>query len=415
MRIVVTHMSSDRNKGDLAILTATVGALRQARPGARITLVSAELPSGAVPPAETRFSAELGAAILGTPVPSLRRHGRRAGSWLLRLARAELSLLTVRLLGRRGLGLVPRRDWPFFQELLAAELVVAKGGSYLYSRGGLSEVLYVWRMLYPLRAALAARRPPVLLGVSLGPFRPRFTRLLARRVLRQCRMVYVREELSGETASSVLGLAQVRSVPDFALLLESPAGPALGVWTIGFTVRDYSFPEAAAPAESRRAYTAALVKAVDELLAEDPQVRIVFVPQVLDDIAVARELHASFRQPARVEVLKGDLPIEQLLRVYAGIEVMVATRLHSAILAAVAGTPVVHLVYDRQKGLGVMARLGLEEWTLPADALDGQTLAAAIRRLRGERERVVAHLAQRVPELRAELRTALAELVSVER
>jgi colanic acid/amylovoran biosynthesis protein len=310
------------------------------------------------------------------------------------------------------LKLVPSRDRPFFEALRHADVVIAKGGSYLYSHGGASEILYLWRMLYPLRAALAAGRRPSVFGVTLGPFEPSFTARLAARVLGRCEAVYVREELSAETARGLLRLppSTVVSIPDVAFSYESSARPTVDRYAIGFTVR--SLPTHGAPTieAAQRRYEEAIVAAGERQLAADPALKLVFVPQVLDDVGLGVRLRERFSDPSRVEVIEDDLAPDDLMAIYSSLELLVATRLHSAILAAVSGTPIIHLVYEREKGIGVMARLGLERWTRLSQELDGEDLARLIEKLRSESEEVRAHLTVRVPALRAEVEGALERL-----
>jgi colanic acid/amylovoran biosynthesis protein len=411
MKIAITHMSSDRNKGDFAILAATVAAFRRASPGCELTAISAELARADGARAETRLTRSLGVDIVPTPVPSRRALGRGSIRWVARLFAAEISLAAVRIAGRRAVRYLPAPDRRLFECFYAADLVVAKGGSYLHSRGGPNEVLYLLRMLYPLRAALAARRPLRVLGVSVGPFRPRPMAGIAARVLRRCKSIHVREDISQSTCRESLGI-EVEFVPDLAFLLDpqEPARP--GEAAIGFTVREYGFPESTDPAAASDRYRRAIVKAIDELHRREPGLRVVFIPQVLDDVPIGAEIRGKLAHPERAEVLETDLSPEELMAVYGGLELLVATRLHSAILAIDAGTPPIHLVYEREKGLGVMRRLGLEEWTMRADALDGDELVRRILSLRAGRNQVRAQLQAALPLLRAEIRAAVADVVS---
>lgn len=408
-------MSSDRNKGDFAILAATIQGIRRLRPDSELTAISAELPTGAQFSGDTvRLTQQLDLKIIGTPVPSLRAHGGGRLGWLGRLLRGELSLLAIRL-GRGGLAAIPQRDRTFFRALREADVVIAKGGSYLYSHGGLSEMLYLWRMVYPLRAAIAVGRPPTLLGVTLGPFRPAVTALLARRVLRRCSAVYVREEISAETAHAVLGLSAERviSIPDIAFSIDHESrGAESARPLIGLTVRDLPVHGTRNVEAQRCNYEDAIVAAGERLLVGDPAMSLVFIPQVLDDVALGLRLRKRFSDPARVDVIQQDLSVQELIEIYASLTALVATRLHSAILSAVAGTPIIHLVYEREKGLGIMASLGLEQWTMSSADLDGVSLARLILRLLRESEQVRVHLAARVPELRTEVNSAFEQVLA---
>jgi polysaccharide pyruvyl transferase WcaK-like protein len=411
LSIVITHMSSDRNKGDLAILAATVAAFRGVTPGCSITAVSAELARVDGDPTETGFTRALGIDVLPTPVPSRRVFREGPIAWILRLLAAELALIAVHLGGPRVLPYLRPRDRSLFQCLFEAQMVVAKGGSYLYCRGGLRDGLYLWRMLYPLRAALAARRPLWMLGVSVGPLHAKLARALVARIMRRCRGVYVREEISLATCRDTLKVT-AELIPDIAFLFDPESSGAPRDGAIGFTVREYDFPEAANPLEARRRYRSGVVGAIDEVLRRKPGLRVVFVPQVLDDIATGAALRAQLKQPELAQVLDTNLSPDELMTIYGSLDLVVATRLHSVILSVDAGTPPLHLVYEKEKGVGIMRRLGLEEWTMMAGLLNVDELTERILNLLARQDEIRAHIRTVTPPLRAEIRAIVANIVA---
>ncbi len=411
MRIALTHMSADRNKGDYAILRATVNALRDVTPGAVITAVSAELPRTALDrPADTRLTRALGCEIVGTPVPSLHAFAGGRGRWVLSLIRAELLVWAKRIIGDRALMLVSRDDREFFRTLADADVVVAKGGSYLHSLGGLGEVIYLWRMLYPLRIAHAYRRKTVLLGVSFGERYSLLTKAMLRTTLRSRVQIYAREPLSLAFARSELGIVEedLQLVPDLAFLTaeEIPKRPADDELRIGVTVRYSRFPDAP-PALALNGYKQALEHVLGDILQADPRARVIFIPQVLEDIPLARDIAAALQCPDRVEAIDADMSLEELLALYAGLDVLIGTRLHSIILAAVAGIPFVHIVVERSKSNGTLAMLGMEGAGVPYDGITDGDLMRAVQHALANRDEISRQLRVRVDEHRYTLKQIL--------
>lgn len=411
MRIALTHMSSDRNKGDHAILSATVKALRDLAPGARITAISAELPHAALDRlSETRLTRALGCEIVGTPVPSLRAFGGARARWALRLIRAELLVWAIRLAGDRALRLASREDREFLRTLADADVVVAKGGSYLHSLGGAGEAIYLWRMLYPLRIARAYRRETVLLGVSFGERYSILTRALLRTALRSRPRIYVREPLSLAFARSELGIAEedLQLIPDLAFSIagQTRARPGGEELRIGVTVRRSRFTDEP-PALALKRYEQALERVLSEALQADPRARIVFIPQVLEDIPLAREIAAALACPARVQALDADLSLDELLALYAGLDVLIGTRLHSVILAAVCGVPFVHVMVEHTKSRGTLEMLGMESAGVPYEGITDAGLQHALQRAIVDREAISRRLQARVGAHRRTLEQAL--------
>jgi colanic acid/amylovoran biosynthesis protein len=411
MRIALTHMSADRNKGDYAILRATAGALGEVAPGSTITAVSAELPHTAVDlPADTRLTRALGCEIVGTPVPSLRAFAGGRGRWVLSLIRAELFVWVQRVIGDRALMLVSRGDREFFRALADADVVVAKGGSYLHSLGGLGEVIYLWRMLYPLRIAHAYRRKTVLLGVSFGERYSILTRAMLRTALRSRVQIYAREPLSLAFARSALDIAgeDLQLVADLAFLTtnETPRRPADDELRIGVTVRYSRFPDGS-PALALERYKRALEHVLGDLLQTHPRARVSFIPQVLEDIPLARDIAAALECPDRVEAIDADLSLDELLALYAQLDVLIGTRLHSIILAAVTGIPFVHVVVERSKSNGTLEMLGMESAGVPYDGITGSDLMRAVQHSLANRDEISERLRVRVEEHRCTLKQIL--------
>lgn len=404
-------MSSDANKGDYAILSATVNALRDVAPGAVITAVSAELPHTALErPADTRLTRALGCEIVGTPVPSLRAFAGGRGRWVLNLIRAELMLWAGRIVGDRALMLISREDREFFRTLADADVVVAKGGSYLHALGGLGEVIYLWRMLYPLRIAHAYRRKTVLLGVSFGERYSLLTKAMLRTALRSRVRIYAREPLSLAFARSELGIVEedLQLIPDLAFLTaeqisERPADDEL---RIGVTVRYSRFPDAA-PALALERYKQTLEQVLGDILQADPRARVIFFPQVLEDIPLARAIALALKCPERVEALDADLSLEELLTLYAGLDVLIGTRLHSIILAAVTGIPFVHIVVERSKSNGTLEMLGMQSAGVPYDGITDVGLMRAVQHALANRDEISERLRVRVDEHRCALERVL--------
>ncbi len=418
-------MSADRNKGDYAILRATAGALRDVAPDSIITAVSAELPHTALGiPADTRLTRALGCEIVGTPVPSLRAFAGGRGRWVLNLIRAELFVWARRVIGDRALMLVSREDREFFRTLAEADVVVAKGGSYLHSLGGFGEVIYLWRMLYPIRIAHAYRRRTVLLGVSFGEHYSILTKAMIGTALRSRIQIYAREPLSLAFARSELGIdsEDLQLIPDVAFLianetperrsetparvaetLEQPAGDEL---RIGVTVRYSRFPDGS-PALALERYKQALDHVLGELLQAHPRARVSFIPQVLEDIPLAREIAARLECPDRVQAIDADLSLDELLALYAQLDVLIGTRLHSIILAAITGIPFVHVVVERSKSNGTLQMLGMENAGVPYDGIVGSDLMRAVQHALANRDEISERLGVRVEEHRCALKQIL--------
>ncbi|HSJ35409.1 MAG TPA: glycosyltransferase [Acidimicrobiia bacterium] len=108
--------------------------------------------------------------------------------------------------------------------------------------------------------------------------------------------------------------------------------------------------------------------------------------------------------------LAGYADLEAALELFASADVVVAERLHAAVLAAAVGTPFVALEY-RPKVRDFAASVGFEEYTVRTDDLDG--LEERVRAAIADRKNLVAQLEPRVAEYRDRLRKASSRLAEV--
>ncbi len=283
-----------------------------------------------------------------------------------------------------------------------ADVCVSAGGGYLYDDGSRTARLNTVRRLLPLRASRRVGVPVVLFSQSIGPFRSRLCRAIVARELRHSRRVIVREELS-------LGVARAMGLTpelcdDVAFSLEPgqppPGAPDVPRGTIGVTAMS-SLP--GVDGGGHRRYLDELGTGLIEAAAGRP---VAVISQVSahagdDDVAIGRELCGRLTQAgvnARFVDL-GDAGDEEVSAFYGRLELVVASRLHSGILALCAGTPIVALSY-LPKTDGVLARLGMDRWVLPAAGLRADRLASMLFEALAESGALRDEIQARLPSLR---------------
>ena len=95
-----------------------------------------------------------------------------------------------------------------------------------------------------------------------------------------------------------------------------------------------------------------------------------------DDMAVAEEVRARLRRPDLVEVISAGTVPEQAIKQYGGYDLVIGSRLHSALMGLCGGAPAVAVAYQ-PKAASIYDDLGLGDWVLEARGLD----PAALRRV----------------------------------
>ena len=304
------------------------------------------------PPPRTR--------VLGRMITELRRARLLAGAWCMDRGLAGLSRIWLNRAHRSALEAFRRSD-----------VVVSTGGTYLVERYPIEG------RLLELEVALAMRRPLVLFTQSLGPFQRRRHQRALRTIIPRARLVLLRDERSRRHLND-LGIAggNVHVVADGAFALT--ARPVRGrheELRVAVSVRDW--PYAAGDSSTiNDAYRDALA-ALTERLVSERGAEVTFLstcqgtPEYwTDDSAVAAAVTERLDPVMRgsVHVDRSFHRPQELLEILGGFDLVVATRMHIAILALVAGVPVFPVAYEF-KTRELFERLGLGDWVYDFEAL----------------------------------------------
>lgn len=402
--VLITHLSHDDNKGDVAILEGTVKLLREHWPYLQMHFHSVE--AFGETSVSLRFSKMLGPKSLTTAIlPPISKSGLRGLGRVLASPICFAYPPTTSLL-----------SLPFFNVLARSSRVVCKGGSYLLSRSSFRDYLYLYRMLFPLLLSYRLHKPFALLGVSVGPIENSLLKHLTTYILSKASFIAVREEISLEYVQQVLKVPHhlIHKIPDLAfysddvdssvvdaLIEQRPSLTESPVF--GITARYWQTLHARDPDVAFRAYLKALVQCATSLLNQGWQ--CLLIAHSLEDKPVLRRIYdalSSIGYQHNIVLLDEDFTLAQLRGIYRALTFLIGTRLHSIILAATVGTPSVAIAYERNKGVGVMQDLGMGKFVCPFEdcALLNQKVSLLLRDAQELRE----HLKRRTGQFRDQLR-----------
>lgn len=187
--------------------------------------------------------------------------------------------------------------------------------------------------------------PVVLAPQTIGPFRTRRGRALARRNLRRSRLVFARDIVSADAAES-LGRTVAAVTSDLVFGIEQPQ-PAETHRDVLFNVSGLLWSEN--PHVDARQYRSSVRRIIDELLAAGRSVTV--FPHVLDsqnhdnDIPVSHELVAEYI--GRIDlVVPADL--DEARSIIASSRLVIGARMHACLNALSTGTPAVAMAYSRK-------------------------------------------------------------------
>lgn len=368
------------NGGDAAIQLGTLRVLRSAF-GARTTFTiydaapetaRAHYPDLEIRPAPRMLAFDANPA---TPLAKKTRFLR----WLVHRPRLyAAAALFGRGRARGAERLLRRTERAQIRELAEADLVCSVGGTYLVENYWLGPMLFDFGMVRRLGL------PYVLLTQSMGPFRKPHVRRAVRHVIEGAELVLLRDELSRRHVEALEPEgADVRVGVDLAFALadaETLRAARTALWPerprVAVSVREWPYFETVPVEEGMATYLASVAAAVEHLVRthgaevvfvstcqgnpsyryDDAAVAATIVDTLADDVRAHVSVDAAYHRP------------EALLDLLGGFDLVVATRMHVAILALSAGTPVLPIAYEF-KTRALFGRLGLGEWVQDIERL----------------------------------------------
>jgi colanic acid/amylovoran biosynthesis protein len=259
---------------------------------------------------------------------------------------------------------VLRSSGPIKQWLRDFDLIIDTGAGDSFAD------IYGWRraflMMYVQLTGSRLGIPVVLAPQTIGPFRTRRMRAMARLALRRAALVSPRDSTSARYARS-LGRKQVQPSTDVVFVLPRPEPTAerdvvLNVSGLLWNTADHG--------DSTR-YRASVVALIEGLQQRGR--RVTLLAHVLenssidDDVPVVRELAARFGIEA---VVPTDL--DEVRRTVAGARLVVGARMHACLNAISTGTPAIAWAYSR-KFAPLLSDIG---WPYTVDLHDDDDPAA---------------------------------------
>ena len=300
-----------------------------------------------------------------------------------------------------------------------ADLVLSSGGTYLKESYGMDTQIADYRMTNALG------RPLGFLTQTLGPFhRPRYRSPL-RLIFQEAAVILLRDEASlknivdlGLTtppvhlcADSAFALANAEQLNAAALRKFPVRGPKIAV-----SVRSWSHFRGKDNAQGMADYMNAIADGVSRLIREiDAEVTFVSTCQGVDDYtddsAVAAEIIERIAPECRknVSLVREHVRFDALMERLPGYDLVIATRMHMAILALSSGTPALPIVAEF-KTSELYRNLGLADWTVGIESVTGAQLAAMVVAMLERLPEIQPALMARVLEFRESSNRAGAEI-----
>jgi colanic acid/amylovoran biosynthesis protein WcaK/AmsJ len=294
----------------------------------------------------------------------------------------------IPLLPHIFLNSIERRD---LLEYKTADLIVSSGGTYLVENYSMAARIFDYQI------SLYLERPLVFFTQSLGPFSNPENREALRPIFDESVAILVRDEQSRRNLDD-LGVENknVHVVADAAFALsdlEALESAKLRVLhpgkrlRVAISVREWKYFKTVEPAQGMSHYYEAL-RALSEHLVERYDAEITYLstcqgmPEYwTDDSRVAQKIVDGLSPNTRESVsVDSDFHSPAVLaRTLKDYDLVIATRMHMAILALSVGTPVLPIAYEF-KMRELFERLAQERWVQDIEAISPDALIDAADR-----------------------------------
>jgi colanic acid/amylovoran biosynthesis protein len=369
------------NGGDAAILFSIVDIVRKTFPGEHSFVMVDPLPVVAkrcypefdfLPGAHFVLRGKLPGPFwrLAKPINRFRDLRLR---WASRLARAGIASPTALLTPLERRAFVAYRD---------ADLVISTGGTYLVDHYDISS------RLFELELAHLAGKKVVYYTQSLGPFKRAGYGAAVKPHFDRSPLILLRDERSkGYLEAIGVGGDKLHVLADCVFgmaradVLAAAATAETKIRRVGISVRKWDFFQGRDSKGGMRDYIEGIARAA-EWLVENFGCEVVFVstcqgiPEyAAKDSEVAEEIarKLSPKAAAKTRVDRGFHSPYELQKMISGFDLVIATRMHMAILALTAGVPVLPIAYEF-KTTELFNRLGMAKWVVTIEGVRSTSL-----------------------------------------
>ncbi len=384
-KIVILDFMSEKNLGDAAIQVGLLKILRESFPQATIAIMTS---FGANQLSELggEFTHSLSkeTKLFGGLVPTFYPFRKTSFKNPLYYETSNFFhlLLRVWLLIALKIGipkkvinqLLGKQYRPSFDLIMKADLVVVRGRNYRSRKSPLLEIIRMLSKVYhPLLCGLLKKKM-ILVGASIWEQKSRLATRLLGVAFQFCSLITVRDRSSLEIAKKISDRYKSITpifVPDLAFSIFSDReelsrkrrGPSQADHpeTLGLTLLDWNSDEPAMREKYQHSISN-LVRYYSTLGS-----RIVIIPQVSiswdDSSAILQGLKVD-ANPEVVTVIRDNLSLEKLIELYSGLDILVGTRMHSTIFAAIVNTPFVAIANDAGGKWSIIEELGYKDYLI---------------------------------------------------
>ena len=420
-RIALIATWSYFNKGDMLVLASTIDLVRQVYPNGRISIVAPDCESYAWASRNDKSFQGIDAHPTPTRIRPFRdvrfacsKERRQFALSLFESLPSQfwLAILVYFLLIFPILYLTSEFR-KTLRTLIQASLILWCSGNLFFAPKGYGLRSTFEEMFTLFLCKMMLRKTMIFAPISLGPVQSAITRSLLKNLLNKADYVLLRENASYEYVRAIgVTNRNIRVSTDSAFLYrrELPQVRSVSEKTplvIGVT----PILPTSLGTEAAKQYLGKIADFLRKL--REKESRIILLPfSPIECDATAADHILNSLGPAK-NVVKHELTYvksEELLRRVSEVDILVAMRLHSVIVASLLGIPSIAIVDQKNKSWDILRQLRMEDYALDLESLTEDDLEHKLSRLLQDMDTIKARLGEIVPRMREDA-TSLGHLL----
>ena len=297
------------------------------------------------------------------------------------------------------------------EPIINADIIYSCGGGNFYSNTFFASDLFLNSMILVFAGWL--HKHIIMLPQSFGPFHKKFHLSLLKFCLKYPQMIYTREEISYNLLKShQISEEKIKIAPDLALglhnsrpndksCIEERESLKVGITIInrGKQFSGFKFQDT---------YKKEIIKAIQYLLLQK-NVSIYFLVQCYgpsisqNDTFITTEIYNYFsKQSDRVHLLKNYKSFEEIIADISQMDLMIASRMHTAIFGSISQIPTILIGYQH-KAEGLYEMLHINEYFVPIDTLSASFLIDKAQELLTLRSNFTDKIEKQLPNIQNEI------------
>ncbi|WP_315113918.1 polysaccharide pyruvyl transferase family protein [Clostridium intestinale] len=296
------------------------------------------------------------------------------------LFKSLLLISRIPIFRKLGIILLDKEQKQTYKEFESMDCMVVKGGGFLHTYKRMSDIYYLYYSLFNLILAKKMGKKVIVMPNSFGPFMGTIEKVIIKKILSKCDLIYARENISKEYLSKIIdnkvflsadlgfyikkyNKIQYNEVSNINTLMKK----------VAITMRPYRFPESTDGEKKYELYIKSMYEVVKHLINKNYYP--IFVAHTLgpsshedDRIAIEEVIKLldshGFSKKEYLYVNKDELNCYDITELYSNMDYVIGTRFHSVIFAMTSFVPSIAISYSGNKTIGIMNDIGLKDYTI---------------------------------------------------